>query len=102
MESYTPIWEIRHAIPMLMTVRDNEGMTMTDIVRVNRGGEQKKYAALKYLVDTGLLESRHDPDGEWNTNHLYLTAAGKKVIANVEEITKTMDESVSQAKDSQA
>ena len=92
MEEYSPIWEIKHAIPMLMTVRDNEGLTMTDIVRMDRGGEQRKYAALKYLVDVGLLESRHDPNGEWNSNHLYLTETGRKVLENVDEIVKTMEE----------
>lgn len=90
MEKYSPIWEIKHAIPMLLTVRDNEGMTMTDIVRMDKGGEQRKYAALRYLVDTGLLESKHDPNGEWNTNHLYLTEAGKVVVGNIDSIIGTM------------
>ena len=91
MENYSPIWEIRHAIPMLLTVRDNEGMTMTDIVRLEKGGESKKYDALKYLIEVGLLESKHDPNGEWNTNHLYLTEAGKKVAKNIVSIIETMD-----------
>ena len=91
MENYSPIWEIKHAIPMLLTVRDNEGVTMTDIVRIEKGGESKKYDAVKYLVEIGLLESIHDPNGGWNTNHLYLTKDGKTVVKNIDEIIQTID-----------
>lgn len=67
-------------------------MTKTDIVRMDKGGEKTKYAILAELIDIGLIKSEKEPEGRWNSEHLYLTENGLKIAEYIENINQIMGE----------
>lgn len=90
MEWYSSVLEKKYALSVLWYVRNNPGMTKTDIVRMDRGGEKTKYGILAELMDLGLISSEKDPEGRWNTEHLVLTEEGRKIADHIEEINEIM------------
>ena len=84
--------ERKHALSILWYVKNNPGMTKTDIVRMDRGGEKTKYAILSELVDLGLIESRISSGRSWNSECLYLTEPGKRIADHIEAINQIMAE----------
>ena len=90
MEWYSSILEKKYALSVLWCVKNNPGMTKTDIVRMDKGGEKTKYAILAELIDIGLIKSEKDPTGRWNTEHLVLTEDGAKIAECIETINQIM------------
>lgn len=92
MEWYSSILEKKYALSVLWCVKNNPGMTKTDIVRMDKGGEKTKYAILAELIDIGLIKTEKDPEGRWNSEHLSLTENGMKIAEHIESINQIMDE----------
>lgn len=90
MEWYTSVLEKKYALSVLWCVKNNPGLTKTDIVRTDKGGEKTKYAILAELIDIGLIKSEKDPEGRWNSEHLSLTEDGLKIADYIESINQIM------------
>lgn len=90
MSWYSSELEKKHALSMLWYVKNNPGMTKTDIVRMEKGGEKTKYGILSGLIDLGLITQEKDPEGRWNTGHLALTENGTKIAEHIEAINRIM------------
>lgn len=82
--------EKKYALNVLWCVKNNPGMTKTDIVRMDRGGEKTKYNMLSKLINMGLIATEKDPTGRWNTEHLVLTEDGAKIAECIETINQVM------------
>lgn len=89
-EWYSDELEKRHALSLLWYVKNYPGMTKTDIVRVEKGGEKTKYSVLTRLMELGLVASEKDPEGRWNSEHLILTEYGSKITEYIESINDVM------------
>ncbi len=87
---YTSELEKKHALSLLWCVKNNPGMTKTDIVRMEKGGEKTKYGVLSGLIELGLIVQEKDPDGRWNSEHLALTENGAKIAEHIEAINLIM------------
>ena len=90
MEWYSSKLEKKYALNVLWCVKNNPGMTKTDIVRMDRGGEKTKYNMLSKLINMGLITTEKDPTGRWNTEHLVLTEDGAKIAECIETINQVM------------
>ena len=90
MEWYSSKLEKKYALNVLWCVKNNPGMTKTDIVRMDRGGEKTKYNMLSKLISMGLITTEKDPTGRWNTEHLVLTENGTKIAECIEAINQIM------------
>ena len=90
MEWYSSKLEKKYALNVLWCVKNNPGMTKTDIVRMDRGGEKTKYNMLSKLINMGLITTEKDPTGRWNTEHLALTEDGAKIAECIETINQVM------------
>lgn len=80
--------ERKHALSILWCIKNNPGMTKTDVVRLEKGGEKTKYGILCELLDLGLIESREGKS--WNSERLYLTEDGAEIAEHIEAINEIM------------
>ena len=90
MEWYAAELERKHVLSILWNVKCNPGMTKTDIVRMERGGEKTKYDVLTKLIELNLIRSDGSSGKSWNSEHLYLTEAGNKIAEHIEAINGIM------------
>lgn len=90
MEWYAAELERKHIITMLWKVKCNPGMTKTDIVRMERGGEKTKYDVIAKLIELNLIRVDSSSGKAWNSEHLYLTEAGNRIAEHIEAINQIM------------
>lgn len=75
--------ERSYAMYVLLAVEANPGLTMTDIMRMEKGKERTKYVRLSEMIDAGLI---YRARSEYTAQGLFLTKEGERVVDSIKKI----------------
>lgn len=90
MDWYSETLESKYAMQILLYIRENPGMSKSDVMRFSdSGNERTKYTRISNLIDDGLIKVEKGGN-QWNTARLYLTPKGQEVGALIEKINNIM------------
>ena len=84
------VLERKSALYILLTVRDNPGLTKTQLMRLEEGNERTKFVRINELIECGLIDSKQG-DGQWNSTKLYLTPQGQEIAESIYKISKVLE-----------
>src|SRR6202044_2197591 len=80
---------------VLFRLRDQEGLSQVDLADVLELQPISLVRLLDRLVEHGLLERRHDPKDR-RANKLFLTAAGRQLVDDLDSLRASIAEDVLQ------
>lgn len=83
------VLERKSSLYILLTIRNNPGLTKTQLMRLDEGNERTKFVRMNELIECGLISSRQG-DGQWNSTKLYLTEEGQEVAECIDKISKVL------------
>ncbi|MBU6461587.1 MAG: MarR family transcriptional regulator [Bradyrhizobium sp.] len=78
---------------VLFRLRDQEGLSQVDLAEVLELQPISLVRLLDRLVEHGLLERRHDPRDR-RANRLFLTAAGRQLVDDLDSLRDSIAENV--------
>ena len=83
------VLERKSSLYILLTIRNNPGLTKTQLMRLDEGNERTKFVRMNELIECGLISSRQG-DGQWNSTKLYLTEEGQEIAECIDKISKVL------------
>ncbi len=90
MNWYAETLETKYAMQIILYIRENPGMSKTDVIRFTDGGnERTRFTRVAALINEGIIEVRPG-SGKWNSTELYLTPEGQKIGKLIAEMNEIM------------
>lgn len=83
------VLERKSSLYILLAIRNNPGLTKTQLMRLDEGNERTKFVRMNELIECGLISSRQG-DGQWNSTKLYLTEDGQEIAECIDRISKVL------------
>lgn len=80
--------ERKHAMYVLVAIKENPNSTKTDIMRLEKGDEKTKFQRINELIDHGYVDTVFSEG--YSTKRLILTDKGERLVKSIESMRKVL------------
>lgn len=84
------LFERKFALYVILAVKDNPGMTKTEVLRLDNGNERTKFLRINELIEEGIISVKNERE-QHNAMRLYLTPKGQEISVSIEKIRSIME-----------